>query len=281
MTNLRNLKITIAVAAFAILSVIVLSAWDFKNEPEFWRDHYQQTGNDTIPKKEARDKKIQDFDDVLEELNAAELKLDMEKMKKELDEAMKQIDLQKMQFDIQKAMHEVDLEKMKKELDESLSKIDFSKMQADMEKALKEFDAVKLQKEIQMSMEKINWDKMKEDLDRVKEIDTKKMQMDMEKMEKELSKIGPEIEKSLENAKKDLEKAKAEMKEYKNFVDGLESDGLINKKSPYTIKHKDGELIINGKKANDSTYNKYKSFLEKHKTFSIEKSGDDFNIDID
>ena len=34
----------------------------------------------------------------------------------------------------------------------------------------------------------------------------------------------------MEKAKVGLEKAKAEMKEYKEFVDGLEKDGLINKK---------------------------------------------------
>ena len=71
------------------------------------------------------------------------------------------------------------------------------------------------------------------------------------------------------------------MKEYKEFVDGLEKDGLINKKEEYTIKHDNGELLINGKKASDATYKKYKSFLEKRKKFTIEKSADDFNIDID
>jgi hypothetical protein len=71
------------------------------------------------------------------------------------------------------------------------------------------------------------------------------------------------------------------MKEYKEFVDGLEKDGLINKKEQYTIKHDNGELFINGKKASDATYKKYKSFLDKRKKFTIEKSEDDFNIDID
>jgi hypothetical protein len=78
-----------------------------------------------------------------------------------------------------------------------------------------------------------------------------------------------------------MEKAKAEMKEYKSFVDGLDKDGLIKKSEGYSIKHKDGELIINGKKASNETYTKYRDFLEKHKKFTIEKNDDDFNIDID
>jgi hypothetical protein len=109
----------------------------------------------------------------------------------------------------------------------------------------------------------------------------KKFQLDMEKMQADLSKIGPEIEKSMENAKVEIEKAKEEMKEYKEFIDGLEKDGLINKKEAYTIKHDNSELFINGKKASDATYNKYRKFLEKRKKFTIEKSADDFNIDID
>ena len=85
----------------------------------------------------------------------------------------------------------------------------------------------------------------------------------------------------MEKAKVEIEKAKADMKEYKEFVDGLQSDGLINKKEGYTIKHKDGELIVNGKKVSNEVYSKYRRFLEKHKTFTIEKNDDDFNIDMD
>ena len=56
---------------------------------------------------------------------------------------------------------------------------------------------------------------------------------------------------------------------------------MIKKSEGYSIKHKDGELIINGKKASNETYLKYRSFLEKHPKFDIKKSDDDFNIDVD
>jgi hypothetical protein len=179
-----------------------------------------------------------------------------------------------MQLDMQKTMRDVDFEKIQKEMEQSMAKIDFSNMEKEMAKAMKEIDAVKIQKEVQESMEKIDFDKMKIEMDRIKDID-------MEKMQAELSKIGPEIDKSLENAKVETEKAKAEMKEYKEFVDGLEKDGLINKKEEYTINHNNGEIFINGKKTSDATYKKYKFFLDKHKKFTIEKSDDDFNIDTD
>ena len=280
MTNLKNARIPLAAAAVAIISVVVLSSWDFKTTKNIHNNNYYGV-TDTIPKKETREKKIRDLDDVLDELNNVDLKFDMEKMQKELAESMKKIDAQKIRVDIEKAMKEVDVEKIRKQVEESMAQVDFSAIKKEMEKAMKEIDAAKIQQEVQESINKIDWDKMKAELDRVKEIDMKKMQIDMDKMQAELSKIGPEIENSMEKAKVDIEKAKADMKEYNDFVDGLEKDGLLKRSEGYTIKHKDGELFINGKKASDATYNKYKSFLEKHKKFSIKKSDDDFDIDID
>jgi hypothetical protein len=115
-------------------------------------------------------------------------------------------------------------------------------------------------------------------VEEVKKIDMSKLDADMKRLEIEMKGLGPKIEKEMEKAKASIEKAKAEMKEYKGFVDGLEKDGLINKKEGYTIQHKNGELIINGKKQPADVSNKYESFLKKHEKFTIKKSDDDFNI---
>jgi hypothetical protein len=135
------------------------------------------------------------------------------------------------------------------------------------------------------SLAKVDWEKMKKQmeemkvqLDEVKKIDMSKLSEDMRKVEKEMKELGPKIEKEMEKAKVEMEKAKVEMKEYKSFVDGLEKDGLIDKKGNYTIQHRNGELIINGKKQPADVYNKYRSFLQRHKKFKMEKSDDDFNI---
>ena len=103
----------------------------------------------------------------------------------------------------------------------------------------------------------------------------------MKKLSEEMKELGPKLEKEMQKAKVEIEKAKVEIKEYKEFVTGLESDGLINKKEGYTLKHKSGELFINDKKASEQTYNKYRPFLEKHKKFNFKKDDDDFNIDMD
>jgi len=144
MTNLRNLRIPLAVAAVAITSVFVLSSWDFKNTYAAWNDNDFYNVTDTVPKKE---KKIRDLDDVIDELNAVDFKMDMEKMQKELNESMKKLDMKKIQLDMEQAMRGVDFQKIQKEMEQSMAKIDFGNIEKEMAKAMKEFDAVKLQKE--------------------------------------------------------------------------------------------------------------------------------------
>lgn len=256
MTNLRNYWKPIVVFAFAITSTLLLASWNFKNDRSSFIAGSDQQIKDTVPtKKDSREKKVRDLDDVLEELEEAQIKID-----KEL---------------------KLDMEKLKKEIEASFNKVEMDKIKAEIEQGLKEIDIEKMRREMEASIAKIDWDKIKQDLDKVKEIDFSKMEMDMKKMEEEMKKIGPEIEKSMEKAKEGIEKAKVEMKEYKNFVDGLDKDGLIDKKKEYNIRHEDGELFINGKKQLAEVYNKYRKFLEKHKTFNINKESDDFDIDID
>lgn len=229
------------------LSITLLS-WDFKQSPSPF--HQKTPGADTVPveKNIDRDKKIRNLDDVLDDLDATEMKLNMDQVQKEIKDAMKNIDMEKVKAEMDQAMKEVDMEKIKRDVEESVAKID--------------------------------WNKMKMQLDQMKMLNTEKLQKEMKEVQKNLEKMGPELQKELDKAKEKIEKAKVEMKEYKEFMDGLEKDGLINTKEDYTIRHKDGELIINGKKVSDDVYNKYRSFLEKHKTFTIERNGDDFNIHL-
>jgi hypothetical protein len=258
---------------------IGLVSWDHKQSP----GHFQQAINDTVPKTKSgdREKKIRDLDDVLDELNNADMKVNMENVRKEIEEAMKKIDGDKIKMEIEKAMKEVDMDKIRKEVEASIAKVDFDKIKMEIADAMKEIDVAKIQKEVQESLAKVDWEKAKEEMNKVKDIDMKQVEKEMEKVKVEMKDLGPQIEKEMEKAKVEIEKAKGEIKEYKEFVNGLESDGLINKKEGYSLEHKDGELFINGKKASEQTYNKYRSFLDKHKKFTIKKDDDDFDINMD
>jgi hypothetical protein len=275
-TNRKTTPLVLALLTAGL--TIGLVSWDYKQSP----GQYQQSMNDTIPKKKTdREKKVRDLDDVLDELDRADMKADFEKAMKEAAKALKEFDGAKIKLEIDKALMEVDMAKIQKEVQESLAKVDFKKIQEEVAQAMKEVDVAKIQKEVQESLAKVDWEHMKLEMEKVKDIDMKKMTEEMKKVQEEMKELGPKMQKEMEKAKVEIEKAKAEMKEFKGFVDGLNDDGLINKKEAYTLKHKDGELFINGKKATEQTHNKYRTFLEKHKKFNIEKSEDDFDIDID
>jgi hypothetical protein len=256
-----SLRYFLPIVLVASLSIILLS---WRGQKQTHQQKTEQNVIDTIPKKDP-DKKIRDLDDVIDELDRANLRVDMEKVSDQLKEAMKQIDMAKIQMEVNKAMKEVDMEKIK----------------AQIEKTTSEINAAKIDKEIKESIASVDWEKMNKDMEELRKIDMSKLDADMKKMEIEMNGLGPKIQREMENAKGSIEKAKAEMKEYKGFVDGLDKDGLINKKDNYTIQHRNGELIINGKKQQADVYNKYGGFLKKHNKFTIKKSNDDFNIHND
>lgn len=258
-TRKPGLFIALAIIGIATLALV---SWDRKQDQDKEYRQAHQSG-DTIPGKKER--KVRDLDEAIQELEAVDIDRELEKAMKEVGKAMKELDLQKVELDVQRALQEVNFEKIK----------------ADVDKAMKEVDFKKIEQEIKESVAKIDFEKMQMELEKVKNIDMKEIQASMEEAKKELKKIQPKLEKELKHAKIEIEKAKAEMKEYKTFVDGLENDGLINKKQGYSIRHKDGKLTINDKEASLQTYQKYRSFLDKHKKFSIEKSDDDFDIDMD
>jgi hypothetical protein len=258
--SIKTGKTTLVVLFFGAIAFALIS-WGRQQKPG--NSGKIQQVQDTIPEK--KDRKIRDLDEAISELERVDINEHVEKALKEPSAALKQIDAEKMKLDVEKSLKEVDFDKIKMEVD----------------KAMKEIDAAKIERQVKESIAKIDFEKMKAEFEKVKEIDLAKVDAELAKARKEMEKAGPEIEKELKKARVEIEKAKAEMKEYKRFVDGLSNDGLINKKTGYTISHEDEKLTINGKQASASTYNKYKTFLEKHKKFRIKKDLDDFDLDTD
>lgn len=270
-----------AAPLFLAISLILLTVGLVSWDQQQTQGKYQQSINDTTPKSKSVDKKIRDLDEVLEELEKADWKVDMNEAMQEVSKALKSIDGDKIKLDIEKAMKDIDLAKIQKDVHESLAKVDFDKLKTEISLALKEVDVAKIQQEVHEALAKMDFDKIKTELEKVKDIDMKKMEEDMKNLNIEMKELGPKLEKEMQKAKVEIEKAKSEIKQYRDFVNGLDNDGLINKKEGYTLKHNDGELYINGKKASEQTYSKYRKFLEDHKKFNIEKNKDDLNLDLD
>lgn len=265
-----------------------------------WQDHSAtNTRNiaDTTPNKH-REKKIRDIDDAIAELERGEQELkrslkdvDFSKIEKQIRESIEasQVDVAKIRADVEKAMKDIDLTKMRVEMDKAMKELEVAKLQIDkaelkdvdvakvkveIEKAMKEVDVAKIKAEVDMALAKVDMEKLQKEIN-----ETRKLEID--KLKEEMKDLKPQIERSMKEAHEGIEKAKAELKAYKGFIDGLDKDGLIDKSKEYTIEHENGELTINGKKQSQEVYNRYRSFLEKQKNFTIKKSSDDFDIDVD
>jgi len=265
-----NLTGGLALLAFLSLSLV---AWDFKDNA------FHFTGGvphptDTLPD---REKKIKDINDAIAEVERAQvelnkhLQMDMEKMQKELAEGLKALDANKIRAQVEEGLRQVDMEKIQSQIKEAMEKID-------LDQEMAKVDMEKMKAELKESLAKVDMEKIKKDIEKAKEIDFKKMEEDMARARKEIENIGPRVKEELKKAEKELEKTKADLKETKSFLDQLEKDGLIDGKKDYTIKHRDGELFINGSKQPAGVYSKYKSYLEKHKSFTIKKEAGDFNM---
>lgn len=235
----------VGIIALVALLAFSLTAWN-QSAPAQHRTHL-----DTTPRK--GDHKIKDIDAALAELDKAMQHLDAE-LKKPLPPTPP-----------------VDVEKMKAEIDKALKDMDPEKIKAEMQRAMKDLDDAKLKTELQASMAKADFEKVRAELEKMKTVE-------LPRIEAEMKEIQPRIEQEMKKAKESMEKAKKEMQAYKSFLDGLEKDGLINKNDSYKIEHENGQLKINGAVQPAEVYNKYRSFLEAQKEFTITKDGDGFNI---
>lgn len=275
-TKFSNGRLLLVMVTIAL--TIGLISWDHKQSPR----QYDQATQDTVPKKSKdREKKIRDLDDVLEELENTDIDIEWEKARKEIAEAMKNVNSEKIRLNIEHAMKDVDMANFQKEIEQAMSSVNMEEIRKEITEAMKGMDVEKINAEVKAALASVDMKKIQEELKKVKEIDMKEIETEMAKVQEELKKVGPELEKSMSKAKEEIEKAKSEVKEFKGFVDGLDRDGLINKKENYSIKHKNGVLEVNGKKVSPDIYNKNRTFLEKHDKFSIEKTKDDFDFDND
>jgi hypothetical protein len=253
--------------------VILATAW------QVHPGNTHRTKTDTVPE---RNKNVKDIDDAIDELEKGKFQveksleeIDWKKIQENISESMKKIDMAKIQMDIDKSMKEVDMKQIQANLEQAMKAVDMQKMKLDMSKVMAEVDGEKIKSEIDKAMKQVDMEKMKA------EIDASISKIDMEKIKVEMDKLKPEIEKSMAEARTSIDKAKKDLLAYKGFIDGLNKDGLIDKKANYKIEYKSGKLTINGKEQPAAIVRKYQNFLKDRKDFTIKKDEKGFNIDND
>jgi hypothetical protein len=167
-----------------------------------------------------------------------------------------------------------DINNAMQELNENLQEmnVDLQAMNHDLQRSMQEIDIESLQADIDASVAKVDLDALQESIEHVKSIDLENIRQNIEAAKVQLDKLQPELERSMKAARQNLEKAKVNLRDYKNFTEELEDDGLINKSKGYTIEHHDGQLFINGKAQSRDVYNRHRTFLEKNKSFTISEN---------
>jgi hypothetical protein len=167
-----------------------------------------------------------------------------------------------------------ELNKAMQELNENLQEmnVDLQAMNQDLQRSMQEIDFESLQADIEASVAKVDLEELQESIESVKSIDLERVKQNIEAAKEQLDKLQPELERSMKASRESLEKAKVNLRGYKNFIEELEEDGLIDKSEGYAIEHRDGQLLINGKAQSRDVYNRHRAFLEKNERFTIREN---------
>lgn len=256
MKTLTQKWLMLAVLAVATTGAI---AWrEAGNDRSPMKDHLQSRWDEdtTRPKKRIRgnnDITAGDLDRAMSELDRAgvemdkTLKLDFSKMEKEIKESMSEI-------------NKINYDEIAREVSNALQKVDWAAIHKEVAKALQNVD-------IRFS-EKDKEEMKKEMLKAKKEIEAAKINSKIN-----MSQMKENIEKGMAAARSGIEKAKKEIAQYKEFLNELDKDGLINKNKAYKVEVKSGELFINGVKQSKEVNDKYRKYF-KEEDFSIRNDGE-------
>jgi len=213
-----------------------------------------------------------------------------------LDEGLKQLDVQLKNIDInlsgldttinnavKLAINNIDFGAISRETTKALNSIDWKEIQnninTSMEEAnkeLKNIDWKEVQNNINTSMQEANRELKKIDWNQVNsEINEATNKINTDEIKGQLNGLGDIINNAMSKASEGLENVRTELKNWKDFTNDLEKDGLINKKKGYRVEWKnDGELYINGTKQTKEVSDKYRKYY-KEGGYTINNDGDE------
>ncbi|MBO9151474.1 M56 family metallopeptidase [Chitinophaga sp. GCM10012297] len=95
--------------------------------------------------------------------------------------------------------------------------------------------------------------------------------------EENMEKMKALREESMKKAEENRAKAEAVSKSYRQLLDGMEADKLIDRNAEYQVEKKGGDLFINGKKQSPDVLKKYEQYL-KNDNVTIRGSKNSLNI---
>lgn len=255
-----------AVPTLGLTAVIALVAWT-GNPQQYTQD--KPSSQDTVPakrNKSVREKDEKDLDKEIRNLEEAKEKLqevDWDEIKKTVESARKSIDAEQLQKQIDQALKSVDMDKINQQVQESLKSIDFDKLQKEINESVKQ------------SLSSLDKEDLKKHLDEAKrEVEKELNNKDWKKEMEDLKKV------NMKEVQEEMERVKDEFKDYQEMIYSMEKEGLLSTKGDYSIKYKDGNLTVNGKKQPQEVLDRYKKYFS-HEKVTIRKEDGDMDIDFD
>jgi chromosome segregation ATPase len=237
-------------------------------------------GDNDVRNEKDIDKEMRKLDEALEKLDGKLENIDWEKINKQIESSVKKaqeemernhVDMEKIQQEVERSLKDIDVEKIKKEtalaMQQVKENIDINKINDEVQKSL---ETVK---------EQMNSDAFRKSMEEIKKVDIDQIKKELENVKDEMKKNKVNIKEEIDNAKEDIKKAKEELKGYRDMLDDMEKNNLIDTKEDYSVEYKNGELFINGKKQSQEVLNKYKGYFKKDNT-EISKKNGRFNINI-
>jgi len=238
-----------------------------------------------------------EFDDMQDERELDKAMLKLDEALKHINTKMDDIDWNKIQEQIESSMdkvnaemkdHELDVAKVQRQVDDAMKNVDFEKITRETTRAMRHLneylDADKLNEEVerglQAAKEQMNSKEFRERLDAAKKINLDDLRKELGNVKNEMEKNKLDMKEQMNKAKEGIEKAKKELEGYRQLIDGLEKEGLIDTDQDYSIKYKDGELFVNGKKQSQEITDKFKGYFKENNTRIYQKNGR-FTIDTD
>ncbi|MES1222607.1 MAG: hypothetical protein ABUT20_44340 [Bacteroidota bacterium] len=283
------------IAALPVIIAVTAIAWQTKEKKN--TAGLQQSYSDTIPSKKEAHKNLRVFD---EDEDAKDIDDDIRKLDdalKNADGKLNNIDWDKIHDEVQKALEKaneaidhqhIDMEKIQKDVDEAMKNIDFEKIERETKKAMQHaaenIDFKKMQDDINKSLaeekEYFNSDAFKESLEAVKKVNMDEVRENVDAAMKELKDNKVDMEEAMSNAREEIKNAKEELVGFREMLNDMEKNGLIDTKGDYNIEYDNGELYINHQKQAQNITDKYKGYFKKDGTRIYKRNGR-FNINID
>ncbi|OMP78231.1 M56 family metallopeptidase [[Flexibacter] sp. ATCC 35208] len=254
------------------------------------------------------------WEDVNNDMANAMKEVNWEDINKEVENAMKNIDWKQINKDVDNAMKEIDWKQINKEVKESLRQakinghtgvnvnpnvnfnpdvninIDTNVIQESIRMGLDAARAAMKDVAIpaaKMGMESaraaMNSQEFKEAMDKGRQEAAKAMKESRKQMEFAMATAKAEMKKQRiteTKMREDMAHAKADG-QYKEMIDKMAADKLIDADKGYKIEKKDGDLYINDVKQSGEVADKYKVYLKNAKKLSILGKEDSLSINVE